>query len=65
MDGAGIAFEGVAEALAIPTADLRLFGKPESFERRRMGVALALGATVDEARERARQAASRVRPVPG
>ena len=65
MDGTGIAFEGVAEALAIPTADLRLFGKPESFERRRMGVALALGATVDEARERARQAASRVRPVPG
>ena len=65
MDGTGIAFEGVAEALAIPTADLRLFGKPESFERRRMGVALARGATVDEARERARQAASRVRPVPG
>ena len=65
MDGTGIAFEGVAEALAIPTADLRLFGKPESFERRRMGVALALGATVDEACERARQAASRVRPVPG
>ena len=65
MDATGIAFEGVAEALAIPTADLRLFGKPESFERRRMGVALARGATVDEARERARQAASRVRPVPG
>ena len=65
MDGTAIAFEGVAEALAIPTADLRLFGKPESFERRRMGVALARGATVDEARERARQAASRVRPVAG
>lgn len=63
MDAAGIAFEGVAEALAVPTADLRLFGKPESYERRRMGVATALGATVEEARARARDAASRVRPV--
>lgn len=65
MDATGVAFEGVAGALAVPTADLRLFGKPESFERRRMGVALARGATVDEARERAREAASRVRPVAG
>ena len=40
-----------------------LSGKPEAFERRRMGVATARGATVDEARERARDAASRVRPV--
>jgi len=65
MDAAGIAFEGVAEALAVPTADLRLFGKPESFERRRMGVATARGETVDQARERAREASSRVRPVAG
>jgi phosphoribosylglycinamide formyltransferase 2 len=65
MDTDGIAFEGVAEALAVPTADLRLFGKPESFDRRRMGVALARGATTDEARERAREAASRVKPVRG
>jgi phosphoribosylglycinamide formyltransferase 2 len=63
MDAVGIAFEGVAEALAVPTADLRLFGKPESFERRRMGVATARGATVEEARERATLAASLVRPV--
>ncbi|WP_332638771.1 formate-dependent phosphoribosylglycinamide formyltransferase [Brevundimonas sp.] len=63
VDAVGIAFEGVAEALAVPTADLRLFGKPESYERRRMGVATARGATTDEARERARLAASRVRPV--
>ncbi|HEX8470117.1 MAG TPA: formate-dependent phosphoribosylglycinamide formyltransferase [Brevundimonas sp.] len=63
MDAVGIAFEGVAEALAVPTADLRLFGKPESFERRRMGVATAWGATVEEARERATLAASLVRPV--
>jgi phosphoribosylglycinamide formyltransferase 2 len=65
MDGVGVAFEGVAEALAVPTADVRLFGKPESYERRRMGVATARGATVEEARERARAAASRVRPVAG
>ena len=65
MHAVGIAFEGVAEALSVPTADLRLFGKPEAFERRRMGVALARGETVDQARERAREAASRVRPVRG
>jgi phosphoribosylglycinamide formyltransferase 2 len=64
LEAKGIAFEGVAEALAIPTAELRLFGKPESFERRRMGVALARGATTDEARERAREAAGKVRPTP-
>jgi phosphoribosylglycinamide formyltransferase 2 len=63
LDARGIAFEGVDQALAIPTAELRLFGKPESFERRRMGVALARGADVDEARSRAREAAAKVRPV--
>ncbi len=65
LDAEGVAFEGVAEALAVPTADLRLFGKPESYERRRMGVATARGETVEQARERARLAASRVRPVAG
>ncbi|UTP39397.1 formate-dependent phosphoribosylglycinamide formyltransferase [Phenylobacterium sp. LH3H17] len=65
MEARGIAFEGVAEALSVPGADLRLFGKPEAFERRRMGVALARAADVDEARARAREAASRVRPVAG
>lgn len=65
MEAQGIAFEGVAEALRVPGADLRLFGKPESFERRRMGVALARGADVDQARERAREAAARVKPVKG
>ncbi|HTH61008.1 MAG TPA: formate-dependent phosphoribosylglycinamide formyltransferase [Paraburkholderia sp.] len=65
MEARGIAFEGVANALAVPDSDLRLFGKPESFTKRRMGVALATGANLDEARERARKAASAVRPVPG
>ena len=65
MDAVGIAFEGVAEALSVPTADLRLFGKPESYERRRMGVATARGDSVDQARERAREAAGKVRVVRG
>jgi phosphoribosylglycinamide formyltransferase 2 len=65
MEAQGIAFEGVAEALSVPTADLRLFGKPEAFERRRMGVALARGETTDQARERATLAAGRVKPVRG
>jgi phosphoribosylglycinamide formyltransferase 2 len=65
MDAKGIAFEGVADALAVPGADLRLFGKPESYERRRMGVALARAATTEEARARAAEAAAKVRPVQG
>ena len=63
MEAQGVAFEGVAEALSVPTADLRLFGKPEAFERRRMGVAVARGADTDQARERAREAAGRVTVV--
>jgi len=59
----GIAFEGVAEALAVPESDLRLFGKPESFVKRRMGVAVANADTTDAARARAKLAASRVKPV--
>ena len=65
LQEAGIAFDGVAEALAVPGADLRLFGKPESFERRRMGVAVARADDVATARERARLAAGKVRPVSG
>ncbi len=63
MEAHGIAFDGAAEALAIPETELRLFGKPESFKKRRMGVALARGANTDEARSRAKQAASAVKPV--
>ena len=63
MDAVGIAFDGVAEALAAPGIDIRLFGKPESFTRRRMGVALATAATTDAARDRAKAAAKRVKPV--
>jgi phosphoribosylglycinamide formyltransferase 2 len=65
LEEKGIAFEGVSEALQVPESDLRLFGKPESFAKRRMGVALANADTVNEARLRAKLAASRVRPVRG
>ena len=58
----GIVFDGVADALAVPGTDLRLFGKPESFAKRRMGVALARAEDVDTARANAKLAASKVRP---
>ncbi len=63
MDAQGIAFKGVDEALRVPESDVRLFGKPESFEKRRMGVALANGKDTDEARTRAKLAASKVVPI--
>jgi len=65
LEDRGIAFEGIDEALRVPRTDLRLFGKPESFTRRRMGVALAYGSDLDDTRERARLCAGTVRPVPG
>jgi phosphoribosylglycinamide formyltransferase 2 len=65
LEARGIAYAGLAEALAVPDSDIRLFGKPESFERRRMGVALARGPDIATARERAAEAARRVCPVPG
>jgi phosphoribosylglycinamide formyltransferase 2 len=65
LEEKGIAFEHVEKALAIPGTDIRLFGKPESFERRRMGVALARAADTDEARRLAKMAADAVKPVSG
>ncbi|HET6787689.1 MAG TPA: formate-dependent phosphoribosylglycinamide formyltransferase, partial [Aquabacterium sp.] len=61
VEAQGVVFEGVADALSVPQTDIRLFGKPESFERRRMGVALAYDADVEVARTRAKDAASRVK----
>ena len=63
MDARGIAFEGVDEALRVPESDVRLFGKPESHVKRRMGVALARGHDTNEARARAKRAAALVKPV--
>jgi phosphoribosylglycinamide formyltransferase 2 len=63
MDATGIAYDGVADALALPGVDIRLFGKPQAFARRRMGVALATAETADIARDRAKAAAAAVKPV--
>ncbi|MGB7397782.1 MAG: formate-dependent phosphoribosylglycinamide formyltransferase [Candidatus Macondimonas sp.] len=63
MAAVGVAFEGLEQALAVPESDLRLFGKPNATPKRRMGVALARGDTIEQARERAREAASRVRVI--
>lgn len=57
------AFRGVADALAEPDTMIRLFGKPEIVGKRRMGVALALGESLDEARAKARHAAACVRTL--
>ena len=62
MEAQGIVFDGVDEALRVPGTDLRLFGKPESFAKRRMGVALARAADVETARSNAKLAASKVKP---
>jgi phosphoribosylglycinamide formyltransferase 2 len=58
-----IFFEGVAEALSTPDVDVRLFGKPDSRPFRRMGVALAKGKDIQEAREKANKAASQIKIV--
>ncbi len=62
VDATGIVFDGVDEALRVPNSDIRLFGKPESFVKRRMGVALVFDADVARARQQAKQAAALVKP---
>ncbi len=62
VDAQAVVFDGVAEALAVPNSDLRLFGKPESFVKRRMGVALVHDEDVDVARRQAKLVASKVKP---
>jgi phosphoribosylglycinamide formyltransferase 2 len=63
MEAKGIAFDGVGAALAIPGTELRLFGKPEAFKKRRMGVALARAGDIDTARANAKRAAALIKPV--
>jgi len=63
MEREGIAFEDIDKALSVPRSDLRLFGKPVSYVRRRMGVALAFDEDLDMARQNARKVASLVKPV--
>jgi phosphoribosylglycinamide formyltransferase 2 len=62
VDATDIVFDGVADALSVPHSELRLFGKPESFKKRRMGVALVHDADVEVARTQAKLAASKVKP---
>ena len=62
VDAVGVVFDGVATALRVPHTELRLFGKPASFVKRRMGVALAYDADIEVARARAKQAAACVVP---
>jgi phosphoribosylglycinamide formyltransferase 2 len=56
-------YVGVDTALQVPTSKIRIFGKPLCHRQRRMGVALALGTTTDEARERAKASAAAVKIV--
>jgi len=60
-DADAIRFENIDKALTVPESDLRLFGKPTSFKRRRMGVALASADNIDEARARAQKVSSLVK----
>jgi phosphoribosylglycinamide formyltransferase 2 len=62
VDAKAVRFDGVADAMRLPGVDLRLFGKPESHVRRRMGVALAHHEDVEQARVLAKEAAARVKP---
>ena len=63
IEAEGIRFAGVDEALRVPESQLRLFGKPVAYARRRMGVALATANDVETARKRAKECAAKVRPV--
>jgi phosphoribosylglycinamide formyltransferase 2 len=60
VDAKAVMFEGMDKALAVPGSDLRLFGKPESFVKRRLGVGLAFADSLELARERARTVASAI-----
>jgi len=62
VESKNLKYAGLEAALGVPCSDIRLFGKPESFVKRRMGVALATGKDTDEARSRAKLAASLVKP---
>ncbi|MFC4777632.1 formate-dependent phosphoribosylglycinamide formyltransferase [Paenibacillus sp. GCM10023252] len=52
---------GVEQALSYPNTQVRLFGKPETKQGRRMAVALSSAIDVDTARDTARQAAESLR----
>ena len=63
VESKNLQYDGLEAALNVPGSDVRLFGKPESFVKRRMGVALATGKDTGEARARAKLSASLVKPM--
>ncbi|EOQ63967.1 phosphoribosylglycinamide formyltransferase 2 [Acinetobacter calcoaceticus ANC 3811] len=60
VDANNLSYSGLNTALANPNTDLRLFGKPEGFKRRRMGVATARAENTDLARTLAKETADQV-----
>lgn len=62
-EGEGLGFTGVADALAIPGTDVRLFGKPEAHVGRRMGVVVATGVDVEDALQKSQSAAQKIHVV--
>ncbi|ACO04794.1 MAG TPA: formate-dependent phosphoribosylglycinamide formyltransferase [Persephonella sp.] len=61
--GVAPVYEGVEKALSIPDTKIRIFGKPTTRPKRRMGVALATGSSVEEARKKAKEAAQNIKVV--
>ncbi len=59
-DGLVTGYRGLDRALQVESAQVRIFGKPDAYLHRRMGIALATGRTVAESRTRALEAASRI-----
>ncbi|HNC31005.1 MAG TPA: hypothetical protein PKX08_13415, partial [Cyclobacteriaceae bacterium] len=59
-DSDNITFSGIEKALELPDTQIRLFGKPEVRGERRMGVCLARGASIEDARKKANAAAANI-----
>ncbi len=62
VDAQAVVYQGLEQALAVPGSEIRLFGKPEAYVSRRMGVALATADSVAEARNKAVTAAGLITP---
>lgn len=60
-DSDNISFSGIEKALSLPDTQVRLFGKPEVRGERRMGVCLARGSSIDEARKKANDASTSIK----
>jgi phosphoribosylglycinamide formyltransferase 2 len=63
VEAEGIRYQNLDAALRVPESQLRLFGKPVAYERRRMGVALATANDIETARKRAKECAAKVQPL--